>query len=70
MGEGGATSIIPADLAGVWTDVGSFFQNGLQPAIDVIAGNAFLVAPLCVFIASRVLGQAKSLFKVGGRRRG
>lgn len=70
MGEGGASSIIPADLGGVWTAVGSFFENGLQPAIDVIAGNAFLVAPLCVFIASRVLGQAKSLFKVGGRRRG
>lgn len=70
MGEGGTTSIIPADLSAVWTDVGTFFTKGLQPAIDVIAGNAFLVAPLCVFIASRVLGQAKSLFKVGGRRRG
>lgn len=70
MGEGGASSIIPADLSGVWTDVGTFFTQGLQPAINVIAGNAFLVAPLCVFIASRVLGQAKSLFKVGGRRRG
>lgn len=70
MGEGGASSIIPTDLAGVWDAVGSFFTGGLQPAIDVIAGNAFLVAPLCVFIASRVLGQAKSLFKVGGRRRG
>lgn len=70
MGEGaGSAAVVPSDLAGVWTAVGDFFEDGLGPAITVITGNAFLVAPLCVFIASRVLGQAKSLFKCGGRRR-
>lgn len=64
------TSVVPATLADVWTDVGSFFTDALANAIDVISGNALLVAPLVVFVASRVLGQAKSLFKLGGRRRG
>lgn len=64
------TSVVPASLADVWTAVGGFFTNALGPAIDVIADNALLVAPLVVFVASRCLGQAKSLFKIGGRRRG
>lgn len=67
--EGGTTSAVPADLAAVWTAVGGFFENALGPAIDIVAGNPLLVAPLVVFVASRVLGQAKSLFKLGGRRR-
>lgn len=65
----GTTSAVPADLAAVWTAVGGFFENALSPAIDIVAGNPLLVAPLVVFVASRVLGQAKSLFKLGGRRR-
>lgn len=64
------TSVVPATLGDVWTSVGSFFTDALADAIDVISGNALLVAPLVVFVASRVLGQAKSLFKIGGRRRG
>ena len=67
--EGGNSSLVPASLSDVWTAVGGFFSNALSPAIDVIAGNALLVAPLVVFVASRVLGQAKSLFKIGGRRK-
>lgn len=63
------TSAVPVDIAAVWTSVGGFFTNALTPAIDVIAGNPLLVAPLVVFVASRVLGQAKSLFKIGGRRK-
>lgn len=66
----GNTSIIPATLGAVWESVGSFFTDALADAIDVISSNALLVAPLVVFVASRVLGQAKSLFKIGGRRRG
>lgn len=67
--SGGSTSNVPASLADVWTSVGSFFTSALTPAIDLIAANALLVAPLVVFVASRVLGQAKSLFKIGGRRK-
>lgn len=67
--EGGNTSAVPATLADVWSSVGTFFTSALGPAINVITGNALLVAPLVVFVASRVLGQAKSLFKIGGRRK-
>lgn len=64
------TSVVPATLGDVWTSVGTFFTDALAKGIEVISGNALLVAPLVVFVASRVLGQAKSLFKIGGRRRG
>lgn len=64
------TSVVPATLADVWTAVGTFFTDALAKGIDVISGNALLVAPLVVFVSSKVLGQAKSLFKLGGRRRG
>lgn len=58
-----------ATLASVWSDVASFFQNGLGAAITVITGQVILTAPLVIWVASKVLGQAKSLFKISGRRR-
>lgn len=69
MDNGGSGSLVPASLGNVWTAVGTFFTDALTPAINLIASNALLVAPLVVFVASRVLGQAKSLFKIGGRRK-
>lgn len=69
MDNGGSGSLVPASLGDVWSAIGTFFSDALGPAIDVIASNALLVAPLVVFVASRVLGQAKSLFKIGGRRK-
>lgn len=63
MGEGAAT------LATVWSDVGTFFSQGLAKGIDVITGQVILTAPLVVWVSSKVLGQAKGLFKLGGRRR-
>lgn len=56
-------------LATVWTDVSTFFTSGLSAAITVITGNIILTAPLVIFVGSRVLGMAKGLFKIGGRRR-
>lgn len=56
-------------LAQVWTDVANFFTNGLGAAITTIKGEVILTAPLVVWVASKVLGQAKSLFKISGRRR-
>lgn len=64
-----STSVVPSTLADVWTSVGTFFTDALADAITLISGNALLVAPLVVFVSSKVLGQAKSLFKLGGRRR-
>lgn len=64
-----STSAVPSTLADVWSSVGTFFTDALADAITIISGNALLVAPLVVFVSSRVLGQAKSLFKLGGRRR-
>lgn len=56
-------------LATVWTDISTFFTSGLSSAITVITGQVILTAPLVIWVASRVLGQAKGLFKLGGRRR-
>lgn len=64
--EGGST----ASLATVWTDVSTFFSSGLTAAITVITANIILTAPLVIFVASRVLGMAKGLFKIGGKKRG
>lgn len=58
-----------ATLATVWTDIGTFFSSGLSSAITVITGQVILTAPLVIWVAARVLGQAKGLFKLGGRRR-
>lgn len=58
-----------ATLATVWSDVSTFFTDGLSSAITVITGQVILTAPLVVWVASKVLGQAKSLFKISGRRR-
>lgn len=58
-----------ATLATVWGDVSTFFTDGLSSAITVITGQVILTAPLVVWVASKVLGQAKSLFKISGRRR-
>lgn len=56
-------------LATVWTDISTFFTSGLSSAITVITGQVILTAPLVIWVASKVLGQAKGLFKLGGRRR-
>ena len=58
-----------ATLATVWSDVSTFFSQGLSGAITVITGQVILTAPLVIWVASKVLGQAKSLFKISGRRR-
>lgn len=58
-----------ATLATVWSDVSTFFTDGLSAGITVITGQVILTAPLVVWVASKVLGQAKGLFKLGGRRR-
>lgn len=58
-----------ATLASVWTDISTFFSSGLSSAITVITSEVILTAPLVIWVASRVLGQAKGLFKLGGRRR-
>lgn len=58
-----------ATLATVWTDIGTFFSSGLSSAITVITGQVILTAPLVIWVAAKVLGQAKGLFKLGGRRR-
>lgn len=60
---------MPATLAAVWTEISSYFTTALDGAITVITAIPLLCAPLVVFVASKVLGQAKSLFKSGGRRR-
>lgn len=58
-----------ATLATVWTDISTFFTSGLSSAITVITGQVILTAPLVIWVAAKVLGQAKGLFKLGGRRR-
>lgn len=63
------TPILPATLDAVWSAVSTFFTTGLSGAITLITGNALLCAPLVVYVGSKVLGQAKGLFKIGGRRR-
>lgn len=63
------TSVLPATISAVWTDVSSFFTTGLQGAITLITGTAVLCAPIIVSIGGRVLGQAKGLFAIGKRRR-
>lgn len=63
MGEGAST------LATVWGDVSTFFTSGLSAAITLITGHVILTAPLVIWVASKVLGQAKGLFKLGSRRR-
>lgn len=63
------TPILPASIDAVWTSVSTFFTSGLSGAINVITGNALLCAPLVVFVAAKVLGMAKGLFKIGGRRK-
>lgn len=58
-----------ATLASVWTDISTFFSSGLSSAITVITSEVILTAPLVIWVAAKVLGQAKGLFKLGGRRR-
>lgn len=62
-------SVLPASIADVWTAVSGFFTTGLSAAITLITGTAILCAPLVVWIAGKVLGQAKGLLKIGGSRR-
>lgn len=63
MGESAGT------LAQVWTDISTFFTSGLGAGIDIIKSEVILTAPLVVWVGAKVLGQAKGLFKLGGRRR-
>ena len=58
-----------ATLATVWSDISTFFSDGLTAGIGVIKAETILTAPLVVWVASKVLGQAKGLFKLGSRRR-
>lgn len=60
---------MPADVGSVWTAVAAFFTNGLSAAIEVITDIPVLCAPIIVWVASKVLGQGKSLLKIGGGRR-
>ena len=62
-------AVLPATIADVWTAVASFFTTGLSAGIEVITGYAVLCAPIVVWVASKVLGQAKSLLRIGGRRK-
>lgn len=62
-------SVLPATLQSVWESVSTFFTTGLSAAITLITGTAILCAPLVVWIAGKVLGQAKGLLKIGGSRR-
>ena len=62
-------AVLPATIADVWSAVSSFFTTGLSAGINVITGTAVLCAPIIVWVASKVLGQAKGLLKIGGSRR-
>lgn len=60
---------MPESLAAVWTEVSSFFTTALGTAITTITAIPVLCAPIVVWVASKVLGQGKSLLKIGGGRR-
>lgn len=62
-------SIMPESISAVWTAVSGFFTTGLSAAISVITDIPVLCAPLIIWVAAKVLGQGKGLFKLGGRRR-
>ena len=60
---------MPTSIAEVWAAVAAFFSTGLSSAVETITAIPLLCAPLVVWVSSKVLGQGKGLFKLGGRRR-
>lgn len=60
---------MPESIAAVWAEVSSFFSTALSSALTTIIAIPVLCAPLIVWVASKVLGQGKSLLKIGGGRR-
>lgn len=60
---------MPESLAEVWTAVSSFFSTALSGALETITAIPILTAPLVIWVASKVLGQGKSLLKISSRRR-
>ena len=60
---------MPQTIAECWSAISTYFTDGLSAALTLMYTIPLLCAPLVVFVASKVLGQAKSLFKSGGRRR-
>lgn len=63
------TSLLPASISDVWTAVGTFFENGLGKALDLLVGYAIFCAPLILWMGGKVLGMGKGLLKIGGGRR-
>lgn len=60
---------MPETIAEVWAAVNTFFSTALSSALGTLEAIPILCAPLVVWISSKVLGQGKGLFKLGGRRR-
>lgn len=56
-------------LPQVWSDMASFFSTGLSSALETITAMPILVAPTVIGISGIVIGQAKRLIRIGGRRR-
>lgn len=71
MGESSGTTTIFADLAAVWTAVGTFIDDALKPSVQFLIGEPLFTAPLTIWISAKVVAQGKSLLRLGsGRRRG
>lgn len=60
---------MPESITAVWASVAEFFSTGLSSALNTITAVPVLCAPIIVWVASKVLGQGKSLLKIGGGRR-
>lgn len=60
---------MPETLAAVWTDVASFFSTALSSGLETITAIPLLIAPTVVGIGGIIIGSAKRLIRVGGRRR-
>lgn len=60
---------MPESFAAVWADVASFFSTALSSGLSTITAEPLLVAPTVVGVAGIVIGSAKRLLRVGGRRR-
>ena len=60
---------MPTTLAEVWSAVASFFSTGFSAGLETLTAIPILLAPLVMFVASRILGMGKGLLKIGGRRR-
>ena len=69
MDNNTVTSLLPASISDVWTAVGTFFEDGLGKAIELLVSYAIFCAPLILWMAGKVLGMGKGLLKIGGGRR-